>query len=83
MHIHSNPHTLVLISRGLANKVQTLVLTLNLIQEPKNAMRPREVRLQKDRVGEGSTSSGFRRISYAGGQDAFLVIRGWQGQAPT
>ena len=41
-YVLSNPNTLLLISRGLACKVQKSVLTLNLIQEPKNAMRPRE-----------------------------------------
>ena len=46
-YVNSNPHILLLTSRGLACKVLTLVLTLNLIQEPKNAMRPREVPLQK------------------------------------
>ena len=53
-YVHSNPHNLLLTSRGLARKVRTLVLTLKL-QEPKNAMRPREVRLRviKGYVGEG------------------------------
>ena len=46
-YILSNPNILLLTSRILARKVQELVLTLNLAQEPKNAMRPREVRLQK------------------------------------
>ena len=45
-YILSNPNILLLTSRNLARKVQELVLTLNLAQEPKNAMRPREVRLQ-------------------------------------
>ena len=46
-YILSNPNTLLLISHSLARKVQKLVVTLNLTQEPKNAMRPSEVRLQK------------------------------------
>ena len=38
-YVLSNPNTLLLTSRGLACKVQKLVHTLNLTQEPKNAMR--------------------------------------------
>ena len=45
-YILSNPNILLLTSKGLARKVQELVLTLNLTQEPKNPMRLREVRLQ-------------------------------------
>ena len=50
-YVLSIPIILLLTSRGLAHKVQKLVLTLKLTQEPKNAMRPREVRLQKGCVG--------------------------------
>ena len=46
-YVLSNPSILLLTSCSLARKVQKLVLTLNLTQEPKNAMRSREVRLQK------------------------------------
>ena len=46
-YVLSNPNILLLTSRSLARKVQELVLTLNLVQEPKNALRPSEVRLQK------------------------------------
>ena len=42
-------------SRGLAPKVLTMVLTLKLTQEPKNEMRPNEVRLQKGARGLGLT----------------------------
>ena len=47
-YVLSNTNILILTARGLARKVQELVLSLNLTQEPKNAMRPREVRLQKE-----------------------------------
>ena len=46
-YVLSNPNTILLTSPGLACKVRKLVLTLILTQEPKNAMMPREVRLQK------------------------------------
>ena len=52
-YVLSNPKILLLTSRGLARKVQKLVFTLNLTQEPKNAMRLREVRLQKGLRGWG------------------------------
>ena len=58
-YVLSNPNTLLLTSRSLVRKVQKLVLTLNLTQEPKNAMRPREVRLQKGPCGWGLISSKF------------------------
>ena len=51
----SNPNTLLLNSRGLARKVQKLVLT----QEPKNAMRPSEVRPPK-----GLRGWGLKNIKY-------------------
>ena len=56
LHVHctSNPNILLLTSHSLARrKVQELVLTLNLTQEPKNALRLREVRLQKGPRGWG------------------------------
>ena len=58
-YVHSNPrpHALLLTSCRLACKVQKLVLTLKLTQEPMNAMRPREVRLQKSQRGWGLTKS--------------------------
>ena len=42
-YVLSNPHTLLLTSCDLARKVLTMVLTLKLTQEPKNAMRPHVV----------------------------------------
>ena len=54
-YIHSNYHTLVLTSLGLACKIWTLVLTLKLAQEPKNAMQLHEVRLQEGLRGIGLT----------------------------
>ena len=58
-YVLSNPNTLLLTSRDIARKVQKLVLTLNLTQEPKIAMRPREERLQKGPRGWGL--QGFSR----------------------
>ena len=49
----SNPYILLLTSHDLPRKVQTMVLNLKLTQEPKIAMRPREVRLQKGPCGLG------------------------------
>ena len=46
-YVLSNPNILLLTSRVLALKIQELVLTLNITQDAKNAMRPREVKLQK------------------------------------
>ena len=47
------PHPMLLSSRGLARKVWTMVLTLKLTREPKNAMRPGKVRLHKGLRGSG------------------------------
>ena len=52
-YVHSNPNTLLLTSRGRAPKGQQWVLILKLSQEPKIAMKPREVRLQKGPRGLG------------------------------
>ena len=52
-YVHSNPNTLLLTSCGRAPKVQQWVLTLKLSQEPKIAMKLREVRLQKGPRGLG------------------------------
>ena len=45
-YVHSNPNALLLTSRGPAGKNQKLFgqyLTLKLTQEPKNAIKPREI----------------------------------------
>ena len=47
------PNPMLLSSRGLARKVWTMVLTLKLTREPKNAMRPGKVRLHKGLRGSG------------------------------
>ena len=52
-YIHSNTQTVLLTSRSLARKVPALFLTLKLTQEPNNAIRPHEVRLQKGPRGLG------------------------------
>ena len=58
-YVLRDPNILLLTSRGLrpACKVQELVLTLNLSQEQRNAMRLCEVRLQK-----GPCGCGFKQI---------------------
>ena len=62
-YVHSNPNTLLLISRGLAQKDQKLVLTLTLYQEPKNVKRPREIRLLKGLRGWGLTKKALGKTN--------------------
>ena len=66
-YLLSNPNILLLTSRSLTPKVQELVLTLNLAQESKNAMRRRAVRLQKEPRGWGLKNKRKRkeRVAYA------------------